>query len=535
MDLKNKTIAAAVFAALTSCAAAFAYNGSYAPTERYSAAPSPVAYDDANEDYVDPGVTRQVGYMEPVVYATEQQAYAAESYQYQQPAYAGAYAAAPANGQYAMYADPAAAGAIEADKTIDEKFEELKKDFEALQKKVDKKTDKPDPSGKFATKVSGLFALGTTIVDQDDVHKAAYGDVNNGVYLRDARLVLKGEGYDVLNYECGFSFSNDFVFRNITVGMKKVPFFQNVKVGYFKAETDMNLQDAVIDTPAMYYNTNTMTYGVWRRIGVASTMYTEDKHVRWFNAIQTGKGWGNTASILDDEPGLILTSRLTATPIRVTDADDNLLEILHVGGSYMWVDPAGSADHNVTVRSRPTGWTGSMPYLLQATYGMGSKGYSVAEGEVAWQRGAFGIQSETIVGSFDRYGSTWGQELFIRWMLDPESYHTYADDRGCFGNVKLKHNAGRAKDSNAWGWDHYGVLEPFVMLSYADMGSMKSVKGSTYGDYFETIVGVNWWMCPQIKWAINYEHGKVNATNSNTGVESECASDTIGLQVNAAF
>ncbi len=529
------TSVSALAAALFGVPSAFGYNGGIMSNTVYSSAPSP--NDVASEEYVDEGGARQVGYAEyqggytqqtqPVVYASQSDAYAA------QQQYASQYAGAYTGNQYAAYADEPVV--LEKDLSIDEKFEQLKAEFDALSAKVDKKTDKPDSKNKFTSKWSGLFAFGSMCVSQNDASKAAVGDVQNSSLLRDARLTYKAEGYDVLFAEMGISFCNDFYFRNVIVGVKKVPFFQEVKVGYFKAETDMNLQDAVIDTPAMYYNTNTMADAVWRRIGAASTMMTEDKHIRWFNAIQTGKGWGNTASLQDDEPGLIMTSRLTATPVVREDADGNLLELLHVGGSFMYVDPAGSADHKVTLRQRPTGWANSMPYILSAAYPMGSKGYSIAEGEVAWQVGSFGIQSETLVGSFDRFGSNWGQELFIRWMLDPESYHTYAYDRGCFGNVKLKHNLGKDKDSQSAWLDHYGVFEPFVMLTYSDMDSMKNVPGGVYGDYFETIVGVNWWMCPQIKWAINYEHGVCDSTKVDTGENFDGKMDTIGLQVNAAF
>lgn len=541
MELIKKTFAAAptvsaILAALLCGTVAFGYDASYNPTAQYSEAPSPGRYADGEEEeeYVDTGFNRQVGYSQPVVYAMEQDDYRTRENASQQ----GVYASAPNDQIYAQSAE-VAVPVIEEDKSIEEKFEELKAEFEALQSKVDKKADKPDSKKKFSSKLTGLFAFGSTIVNQNEESHAAIGDVQNGSALRDARFTYKAEGYDILNAELGISFCNDFFFRNVTVGVKKVPFFQEIKVGYFKAETDMNLQDAVIDTPAMYYHSNTMTYAVWRRIGAASTMYSDDKRIRWFNAIQTGKGWGNTAILLDDEPGLILTSRLTALPLVREDDAGNLLEIVHIGGSYMWVDPAGSADHKVALRQRPSGWYAPMQFVMSGSIDMGSKGYGVAETEIAWQRGPFAIQSETLVAHYDRNGSTWGQELFIRWMLDPESYHIYAYDRGCFGNVKLKNNFGKDKDNPSGAWiDHFGVLEPFVMLTYSDMSSLKKIPGSMYGDYFESIIGVNWWMNPQIKWAINYERVQCNTTKNSSPGDSQDFSnkiDTIGLQVNAAF
>ena len=166
--------------------------------------------------------------------------------------------------------------------------------------------------------------------------------------MRDSCFLLKGTGYDVLSYECSVAVSainnakTGLVYKNIMVGVKDVPIFQKVKVGHFKVETCMSERDLLINSPGIsYFSGNTMSFSPHRRLGIGSTMHFADQNIRWYNGVYASKALTDEPALVTDNPGVILDTRLTATPIYRENEDGYLEEVLHIGGSSYWLVASG--------------------------------------------------------------------------------------------------------------------------------------------------------------------------------------------------
>ena len=454
--------------------------------------------------------------------------------------------ASPYAEQAAETAGDELSGVISTDDPIaenlsaEERLDQLQQEIAKMQEQLALKQDKPAPSKKFQSKIGGLLIMDAITVDQSDSNRSTYGDVPNMFPIREARLGVKGTGYDYINYEATFAFqtsdsqrSTGSLFKNILIGVKDVPFFQSVKVGHFKVETCMSERDFLINAPTIsYFSGNTMSFSPHRRFGVGSTRLYADKKLRIYNGIYSGRGFNDGACVLDDAPGYILDARVTMVPLSCEDACGNLREILHLGGSAYWYF-SGNEKNTLRMRARPTSWTGGMTYLLNSAIPL-EKGYNVCEGEAAWQRGQFGIISETFVANIRNHGTSWGSTLATRYFLRPGNYRTYSYDGGGFAAPHLVSNLGKSENNTGVLPDTFGELELVGVYAYTNMDNLKNVSGATFGELHEAIFGVNWWWSPDLRWSAAYTQAYVNSAKSG-GSKSNSSNNTFNIQMSMQF
>ena len=419
----------------------------------------------------------------------------------------------------------------------EDEIDELRMEIAKLRSTVEKKQDKPLESKKFVNKLGGIIIVDSLAVNQSGENKAFYGDVNNDLALREARFQLKGTGYDVLSYECSVAVSainnakTGLVYKNIMVGVKDVPIFQKVKVGHFKVETCMSERDLLINSPGIsYFSGNTMSFSPHRRLGIGSTMHFADQNIRWYNGVYASKALTDEPALVTDNPGVILDTRLTATPIYRENEDGYLEEVLHIGGSSYWL--VASGEQTVKLRARPTVWTGSMPYLLTGVVPI-ENSFNVSEGEIAYQRGRFGFVSENFVGSYGDCGTAWASTLIGRCFLTKGNIRHYSKEGGGFAGAHLVNNIGKSKENKGPLPDNWGDLELVVMYAHTNMDNLKNVEGSTYGTFDEGVLGVNWWWTPDLRWSTTWTHGLTKATKDEKHTDSEY--DTLGLQMSVQY
>ncbi|MGI6401994.1 MAG: porin [Thermoguttaceae bacterium] len=429
--------------------------------------------------------------------------------------------------------------------TPEQRLDQLQAEIVKLQEQLAGKEDKPEPSKKFKNNLGGILIMDAITVDQSGGNKEVVGDVDNYFPIREARFCLKGTGYDVVNYECTVAVqtsnsqrANGLLFKNIMVGVKDVPVLQNIKVGHFKVETCMSERDLLINSPGIsYFSGSTTTFSPHRHYGVGATQYYADKRLRVYNGLYSGRSFTDSASVLDDAPGLILNTRVTAIPYLSMTGSDDLHEIVHLGGSAYWYIP-GNEQNVLKMRARPTSWCGGMKYLLNSAIPL-EKGYSVYTGEVAWQRGQFGVSSENYVASIKNYGTSWGTNLAARYFLTPGSYRTYNYNSGGFGNAHLAHPFSLGENFAGGRPDSLGELELAFMYAYWDLNNLKNVPSTPtvttiYGDLHEVVFGVNWWWSPDIRWSAAYTKAYCNSAQIGEA-KQKTSNNTVNLQVSLQF
>lgn len=442
-------------------------------------------------------------------------------------------------GTNVAYAEDAEA-APAAPLSTEDQLAELQAQFKELQAEVKKKQDKADSTKKFIPKIGGIIIADALAVDQSGGTEATYGDINNGFPLREARIIVKGEGYKYFSYECGFALQNSLsqyqaglLCKNIYVQAKEVPIFGSVKAGHMKVETCMSERDQLINAPGIsYFSGNTMSFSPHRRFGIGSMTTYLDKRLRWWNGFYAGRGFTDAAAVLDDAPGYIINTRLTGVPILREDANGDLEEVLHIGGSAYWY-VAGNGTNTVKVRARPTAWYGAMPYLLSGTINL-ERGYNVKVAEMAWQRGQLGIVSENFVADYQDHGTAWASTLALRCFLTEGCYRTYSTTGGGFGNAHIANNISRKEGNKGLCPDDWGAFEVVTMYSYTDMDNLENVSGATYGTMHEGIVGLNWWLCPDLRISATYTQAYCDS--AKVGKEKQRSNNnTTGIQMNFQY
>lgn len=427
--------------------------------------------------------------------------------------------------------------------SVSSQLESLQKEIDDLKKGMKKKQDVADPNKKFVNKIGGLLMLNPLFVSQDDANKAIYGDAQNQLEFQDLRVSLTGKGYGNLAYECTFAYNNGINFKDLRLTINDTPWLDEVRLGYFKVETGMNLQEWASNAPFISQNSNTKTFRFNRRIGAGSAHYFADERLRVFGGIFCGKDFNpnNDAKISSDLSGIILNTRITALPIYCEYEDGTPCNVLHVGGNFSWVDPSNRTNNTTRLRVRPTTWTGSMPYMLNGTLALEEQTYSQTGLEAAWQRNQFAIQSEAFIGSYEDYSSAWSYNIVARYFLTPGACRIYNKHKGCFGKVHVPKNFMIIDQDGCRFLDGWGAWELTAMYTKMDLENLRLLNnpsGDTslrYGMYDEFIVGLNWFWNPQTAIMFNYIHSETDGAAIGTTDRSKSSNDTIAMQLRLLF
>ena len=116
----------------------------------------------------------------------------------------------------------------------------------ALKKYEDKDAEaKKKAAGRMSVKAGGRIMLDYGLFGQGQASRDVYGDVQDGVEFRRARLFLSGEGFDVVEYKMEFDFADtdkgdggktiqSTAFKDVYMQVKELPYVGHVRVGHFK-------------------------------------------------------------------------------------------------------------------------------------------------------------------------------------------------------------------------------------------------------------------------------------------------------------
>ncbi|MDO4587711.1 MAG: porin [Planctomycetia bacterium] len=419
--------------------------------------------------------------------------------------------------------------------TLQQSIDKLQEEMNQMKIDLSKKQKESETSKKFTCKVGGNLIMDSVVVaNQNSANRFLYGDVQNQFDFRDIRFYLRGKGYDNLEYDCTLGVNNGLSFKDVGVIMRKMPYLSDVRVGYFKIESGMDHLQSTYDSLFNDFSSNTYTFRVGRRFGVSSTHYFANEKIRFFKGVFVGRDFDNDADVNSDNSGIILNTRLTGVPVYTETNDGDLYEILHLGVCYYWNNPQSGEANSVRLRSRPTGWTYSMPYYLNGTLPLDQGTYSVTQAEIAWQKQRSGILSEAFFGQYSGYDEAYGVNVQGRYFLTPGVYQQYSKEKGCFNGVNVPDNlsvidTGSSRCFNAW-----GVWEAVAMWSWTDLNNLKTVPGATYGTFNELVAGVNWYWNSQMRITFNWVHSIVDSARSgNSSFSSN--SDTAVLQMKVKF
>ncbi|MDR0338209.1 MAG: hypothetical protein LBI18_14090 [Planctomycetaceae bacterium] len=409
-------------------------------------------------------------------------------------------------------------------------YDDLASRISALEKT---KEDKTDTKKKFSVKVGGRVYLDT--VNLSSPHTEWGNNVtspNNVLGIREARLGVSGEGFEIFDYKAEFGLEYGSASSNVSprlkdvyMGVKNLPVLDYVRVGHYKVESGLNYVNSSRNITAMERITPVTFFSPGRRFGGGSTYYFAQDQIRFFAGIFAAQKMDDIKySNDDDNRNVIVNTRFTMVPYLAGEGT----KYLHFGGHYLYY-------------GNPKGKGNSFSYPNQAKVGgfarTSGNWYEIAPSnvrdyhqgglEMLWSNGQFSVQSEFFAGSFGKGRDMYGGYIEVRYFLTGDA-RTYDKKTGTLGNIKMKKNLAakvessrsRHCDNNGYVIKSFGALETFFQWGFTDtdrvyFNDAKSGGGRTT----DIVTGLNWYWNPNTRMMFEYVHSDGTRQNAFRGSE----------------
>jgi phosphate-selective porin OprO and OprP len=218
----------------------------------------------------------------------------------------------------------------------------------------------PTPGRVFpSVRLTGFFQVDAAAFTQDTANYRQFGQIQNDVGFRRARLAAVGDVSENVSYmvEMDFAFGGRPSFMDVWADVQKIPVLGNVKVGQWRQPFGMDELTSVreltfLERPLMF------AMAPFRQTGIGFHDMNDDKTVTWAGSLFAfpTDAWGDAFG----NKGGGTAERLTATPWYQDDGR----QVLHVGFDHSLnvAGPAGSGYRNTNTYGGPFGNASSASY-----------------------------------------------------------------------------------------------------------------------------------------------------------------------------
>jgi phosphate-selective porin OprO/OprP len=343
--------------------------------------------------------------------------------------------------------------------------------------------------GKFKLNIGARAQLDWNISDPGGAVKEEFGlrGTPTGVEFRRARLSLAGLMYGIVDYKFEYDFADGNVaFKDVYMGMKKVPIVQYVRVGHFKEP--FSLEEITSDDFVTFQERALPNaFAPSRNTGVAvMPVFFDERMTATAGAFRqtddTGYGYGS-----DQEYNV--TSRVTGLPWY----DDGGRNLVHLGFSY---SHKFRDQDEISFSQRPESHL--FPVTLVDTDDIVTDGVDLINPELALVVGPWSLQAEymhAFVSQVDNPNPDFGGfYIYGSYFLTEGDQRRYRPANGAFEKPIPKSDFGWGEGS---GW---GAWEVAARYSRLDLSS-ENVDGGAE----DNISGqLNWYLNPNTKIGLNY-------------------------------
>lgn len=380
---------------------------------------------------------------------------------------------------------------------------------------------KPEPP-KFPTlKVNGVFQVDGGLFDQDDASRAAFGDIQDGVDFRRARLAASGNVSEQISYfmQMDFAFFGRPTFTDLWIQANEVPVFGNIRIGQWKQPFSLEVVSSFRYTTFMERSVIFQPFTPFRHIGIGCFDWSEDLNTTWAaSLIRTGQD--QSGGSISDDGGNGVVGRLTHLPY--WDDTSAGRSYLHLGGAYYLNAPPNDATRYRSIPeffvgeqsgAAPIGTSGqAIPGPLNGTPFFVDTGNLAVElvntfgSELLWVHGPLSVQSEAVVAIVDRSGNQStlalpGGYFQVGYFLTGE-HRPYDRKAGAIDRVKPFEDFFWVRTCDGQSAYGLGAWEVAARVSYIDLND-DNVRG---GQMTDLTLGVNWFWNPYTKLVANYIH-----------------------------
>ncbi len=383
---------------------------------------------------------------------------------------------------------------------------------------TDKK--KKDEARKPLFILSGQMQADEIFFGQDEISRAAVGDLQDGAQFRRLRIGGRGTAFDVFEYALGVDFALAYnpSYLDNYIEWKQLPWLQNVRVGHYfepfslervtQNRNNTFMERSLVDTFAPARNMGIMTYGV-----------TENELATW--AIGTFRSNSDNVGNDSFDSGQALTMRGTCLPFWDEASDGRYY--LHLGAAYSWRD---TSQNQVRFRNTPemrkqqpstvfgpvgppspSNYQNGLPSpfapIFVDTGNIRADNFQLFDPEFALILGPLSLQSEYAFATVDQIG---GPPLFFNGYMAQVSYFLTGEHRpydrkqGIHDRLRPFEDFFRVRTGSQGIQTGTGAWEVAARFSNIVLND-KNIRGNNLTDF---TVGLNWYLNPYTRWKFNY-------------------------------
>jgi phosphate-selective porin OprO/OprP len=378
--------------------------------------------------------------------------------------------------------------------------------------------DRPDDI-KPAIRVRGRIHADAIEVTQSLLNKMIYGNFQNAVGFRRARIGAEGEVGERVSWVAEWDFANGQIsFKDVFLAVNDLPLLRRIKVGHFKEpfsleeQTSSNFITFVERSPIC-------TLDPARNWGVAFFSYTDNERATLQGGAFKSGTSNDTGNDIRDGNDLAWTFRATCLPWY--DAASCGRYLWHVGGAFSQVTPP---DHTVSINTGPQSSllpvpdNPGSPWLPHIT--IPSNNQLLFNLQSALVLGPLSFQAEWTATYISQIGGSPvyldGMYVYASYFLTGE-YREYITKDGWFGGVHVLSPflPVRGEHKVARGPGAWEVAARFAWTNFTNPNIPPSNGLQDGGRLSELTLGVNWWLNDYTRIMFNYLH--VVPVNPNFG------------------
>lgn len=354
------------------------------------------------------------------------------------------------------------------------------------------------PDGKFKFKIGGRIMNDWAVFDEDDDIGDFFGETDeetgaiipqefgSGTEFRRVRFYVEGEVYDRITFKTQYDFAGgEPEFKDVYIGVKKVPLLGHVKVGQFKEPFSLEeLTSSKYITFMERALPNELTPS--RNTGIGFYNAAAGERVTYGAGFFRGDTDAFGAGFSEDDV-YDFTLRLTGLPVYAEEG--RRLVHLGFGYSHRMLD-----DTDFRIRARPEAHLSPVRFVDTGSFTADSVNLIGAEAAAVF--GPISVQGEYIPAFSDASGvgdpDLMGYYVFVSYFLTGE-HRAYKTADGQFDRVKPAQSFLDGKGGlGAW---ELGVRHSGLDLSDADVDG---------GELQDVTAGINWYWNSNVRWMANY-------------------------------
>ena len=342
---------------------------------------------------------------------------------------------------------------------------------------------------KFKLKIGGRLQYDMMVMSQSDTLQIAFPETYNGAELRRARYYFSGKLYSNISYKVQIDFApNTITVKDAYLAFHKIPWVHNLKVGKFKVPFGLNTLTSSKHLTMMERPT-TSDFDSERHLGAILYRNHFNKRFSW----QAGFFYPNQDKNIYKGDEYMLSARIVGLPIYDTSGDNYTL--LHAGISFIHTYVNGNS---FEIKNHPE----SHLAPKYSYFKINSVQFNnMTNLELSYLYNRFSIQAEYHYVDFRTINRALEEEkillssyygTFSFFLTD--DHRTYSIKKTYFGNVIPHKN---------YGDNGFGALEVAIRYSHVDGNDDMYVHG---GEMNNLALGINWYLNPAVKIAMNYIH-----------------------------